>query len=102
MYAGRIVETGSAAAVFDDPQHPYTLGLMGSLPSIGRREGRLAAIPGAVPPPGGWPSGCRFSSRCPFADSQCRAAAPQLGDFGSGHKVSCFKAPIELSVEMAS
>ncbi|HRJ69593.1 MAG TPA: ABC transporter ATP-binding protein, partial [Beijerinckiaceae bacterium] len=51
MYAGRIVEQGSVKAIFDDPQHPYTIGLMGSLPSLGTRQGRLAAIPGAVPPP---------------------------------------------------
>jgi oligopeptide/dipeptide ABC transporter ATP-binding protein len=102
MYAGRIVESGSAASVFDDPQHPYTLGLMGSLPSIGRREGRLVSIPGAVPPPMRWPSGCRFSSRCPFVDARCQAETPPLDEIAVGHKVACFKTPIESTVGLAS
>jgi oligopeptide/dipeptide ABC transporter ATP-binding protein len=96
MYAGRVVEVGPAAAIFDDPQHPYTIGLMGSLPSLGRREGRLASIAGAVPPPARWPEGCRFSSRCPFADARCRAEAPPLRAMGEGHLAACHKAPIEF------
>ena len=97
MYAGRIVETGAARDLFDDPQHPYTLGLIGSLPSLGRRESRLATIPGSVPPPDRFPAGCRFSSRCPFADDRCRRENPPLIGIGaSGHRAACFKAPVEI------
>ncbi len=96
MYAGRVVETGTARGLFDDPQHPYTLGLIGSLPSLGRREGRLATIPGSVPPPDRFPAGCRFATRCPFADDRCRREVPPLIEMGAaGHRAACFKAPIE-------
>jgi peptide/nickel transport system ATP-binding protein len=95
MYAGRVVEHGPAAAIFADPQHPYTIGLLGSLPSLGEREGRLTAIPGAVPPPALWPQGCRFSTRCPFADAHCRSTVPPLVQHGAGHRAACFKAPLE-------
>ncbi|MGL4437740.1 MAG: ABC transporter ATP-binding protein [Bosea sp. (in: a-proteobacteria)] len=95
MYAGRIVEQGSAEHIFNDPQHPYTIGLMGSLPSLGQRQSRLTSIPGAVPPPAQWPKGCRFSTRCPFADATCRSEVPPLTILGPDHSVACFKAPIE-------
>jgi oligopeptide/dipeptide ABC transporter ATP-binding protein len=98
MYAGRIVETGTARDIFEDPQHPYTLGLIGSLPSLGRREGRLATIPGSVPTPDRFPAGCRFATRCPFADSRCWREAPPLAPIGQdAHRAACFKAPIEAS-----
>jgi peptide/nickel transport system ATP-binding protein len=104
MYAGRIVETAAASDLFADPQHPYTLGLIGSLPSLGRRQGRLATIPGSVPPPDRFPPGCRFATRCPFADRRCYAEVPPLRAIGAkGHTVACFKAPIEqLGVERAA
>ena len=95
MYAGRIVEQGSAQSVFNDPQHPYTVGLLGSLPSLGRRERRLATIPGAVPPPALWPRGCRFATRCPLADARCNAEAPPLAEVAPGHAAACFKLPLE-------
>jgi oligopeptide/dipeptide ABC transporter ATP-binding protein len=98
MYAGRVVEEGTVEAIFSDPQHPYTIGLLGSLPSLGAREGRLAAIPGSVPPPARWPTGCRFSTRCPFADATCRAEVPHLAAIDGSHRVACFKAPIEASM----
>ena len=101
MYAGRIVEQGPVAQIFRDPQHPYTIGLMGSLPSLGQRQARLASIPGAVPPPSQWPEGCRFSSRCPFADAACAKAAPPLVTIAPGHAVACFKAPIEQTASAA-
>jgi oligopeptide/dipeptide ABC transporter ATP-binding protein len=102
MYAGRIVEQGPVAQIFQDPQHPYTIGLMGSLPSLGQRQSRLTSIPGAVPPPRQWPKGCRFSTRCPFADARFRNEVPALTDIGSGHAVACFKAPIETIVGSAA
>jgi peptide/nickel transport system ATP-binding protein len=98
MYAGRIVEKGPVAAIFDDPQHPYTIGLLGALPAMGGRSGRLTSIPGAVPPPQMWPQGCRFSTRCPFADERCRTEKPPLTALGEGHQVACWKAPLEHHV----
>jgi peptide/nickel transport system ATP-binding protein len=95
MYAGRIVEQGPVERIFEDPQHPYTLGLMGSLPSLGPRQGKLAAIPGAVPPPARWPQSCRFASRCPFVAPECTQSRPPLREFGGGHSAACFRAPVE-------
>jgi oligopeptide/dipeptide ABC transporter ATP-binding protein len=100
MYAGRIVEAGSAEQVFDDPQHPYTIGLMNSIPSLGRRTGRLVTVPGSVPPPERLPSGCRFSTRCPFVISDCRDQAPPLRALEARHRVACIRAPIEDHVEV--
>ena len=102
MYAGRVVETGPVAQIFGDPQHPYTVGLMGSLPSLGRRQGRLTSIPGAVPPPARWPAGCRFSTRCPFADARCRAEAPPLVAMPGGQLAACFRAPLEIHAGSAA
>ena len=102
MYAGRIVEHGPVEQIFHDPQHPYTIGLMGSLPSLGQRQARLASIAGAVPPPAQWPAGCRFSTRCPFADARCRSEVPSLLDLGGGHAVACFKAPVEAAMAGAA
>jgi oligopeptide/dipeptide ABC transporter ATP-binding protein len=99
MYAGRFVETGPVDAIFSDPQHPYTLGLIGSLPSLGKREGRLATIAGSVPPPQRFPAGCRFATRCPFADERCVSEVPPLVETRTpGHQVACFKAPLEVHV----
>lgn len=97
MYAGRIVEDGSAEAIFDNPQHPYSIGLMSSIPSIGAREGRLATIGGMVPTVDQMPSGCRFAPRCPFAQADCETAPPQLDDIEPGHKAACIKAPLEVT-----
>jgi len=99
MYAGRIVEIAPVAALFDNPLHPYTIGLMGAVPALGqaRRGGgrRLANIAGQVPSMGAMPSGCRFSTRCPFADGRCRAAPPPSIVAGPAHMAACWKAPIE-------
>ncbi|SDO21104.1 peptide/nickel transport system ATP-binding protein [Lutimaribacter pacificus] len=94
MYAGRIVEAGTTAQVFDDPQHPYTLGLMSSMPSLAGDQGRLVTIPGSVPSPDDMPRGCRFAARCPFATAQCEAPPP-LAPRGTGHAVACWHAPLE-------
>ncbi|MBD1587537.1 ABC transporter ATP-binding protein [Pseudomonas typographi] len=95
MYAGQVVESGSVKTLFDDPQHPYTIGLMGSMPSIGPRQGRLATINGRVPTPAEMPSGCRFAGRCPFAISACREARPALLEVTEGHFAACIRAPLE-------
>ena len=94
MYAGRIVEAGSTAQIFDDPQHPYTLGLMCSMPSLAGKGERLVTIPGSVPSPQDMPVGCRFAPRCPFADTAC-SAPPPLNDLDAGHQVACWHAPVE-------
>jgi oligopeptide/dipeptide ABC transporter ATP-binding protein len=99
MYAGRIVERGPVHAVFEDPQHPYTIGLMGSLPSLSGGEGRLATIPGSVPPPDRMPAGCRFAPRCPFAVEACTRAQPPLVSVSEGHDVACIRAPLEQHVD---
>ena len=92
MYAGRIVERAGARAIFDQPLHPYTKGLIETVPIIGRRTRRLPAIPGVVPDLMRLPSGCRFSDRCALADQACREAEPELTDWGGGHFAACFKA----------
>jgi oligopeptide/dipeptide ABC transporter ATP-binding protein len=94
MYGGRIVEYGPVEAIFEDPQHPYTVGLMGSVPSVGRRTDRLTTIAGSVPSPEAMPRGCRFSTRCPFADDRCRTSAPPAEEFEPGHRVACWYAPL--------
>lgn len=95
MYAGQVVESGPVTALFDDPQHPYTIGLMGSMPSMGPREDRLATIAGRVPTPAEMPSGCRFASRCPFVIQACRADRPPLREITPGHLAACIRTPLE-------
>ena len=80
MYAGKIVESAPVAALFADPQHPYTIGLLGSIPRLDVDRERLSTIEGTVPSPNNQPKGCRFSPRCPFADRQCREEPPPLRD----------------------
>jgi len=95
MYAGQVVEEGSVAQLFSMPQHPYTVGLLGAIPSLGARRERLAAIEGMVPAPGAQPAGCRFAPRCPFADDRCRRDAPPLEELDRGHRSRCWKVPLE-------
>ncbi len=95
MYAGKIVECAPVDTLFDDPQHPYTIGLLGSIPKLHLTQPRLAAIEGVVPNPLALPGGCRFHPRCPFADDHCRAAEPPLAELAPGRAVACWKAPLE-------
>ncbi|GAB4359307.1 MAG: ABC transporter ATP-binding protein [Kiloniellaceae bacterium] len=97
MYAGHIVEQGPVGAIFDDPQHPYTIGLMNSVPSLGGRRGRLTTIPGMVPVIDAMPAGCRFAPRCPFATAACGAAVPALRRLAPGHAAACIHAPLEAA-----
>ena len=102
MYAGRVVEQAPVQALFETPQHPYTVGLLGSIPRLdGTGGGRLAAIEGQVPSPLRRPPGCGFAERCPFADAQCRSAAPELRAVGPQHQSACWKAPLDPAVLMA-
>ena len=97
MYAGRVVEQAPAAAIFDDPQHPYTIGLLGSVPRIEADGGRLLAIEGAVPAPTALPPGCRFHPRCAFAATPCTQSDPPLRPLGPAHDAACLRAPVELA-----
>ncbi|MEO9526522.1 MAG: ABC transporter ATP-binding protein [Roseibium sp.] len=97
MYAGRIVEDGPVEAIFDDPQHPYTIGLMSSVPSVGPRTGRLTTIGGMVPTIDKMPDGCRFTPRCPFAQPACEASSPPLTELGPSHRAACHYAPLETA-----
>ncbi len=95
MYAGKIVESAPVDALFADPQHPYTIGLLGSIPRIEVDRERLSTIEGSVPSPNNQPKGCRFAPRCPFADPRCHVEPPPLRDLGPAHRVACWKAPVE-------
>ena len=97
MYAGKIVESAPVDALFADPQHPYTIGLLGSIPRIEIDRARLSTIEGTVPSPNNQPKGCRFAPRCPFAEPRCHLEPPPLRDIGPAHKVACWKAPVELA-----
>ena len=96
MYAGRVVERAPGAAIFDDPQHPYTLGLLGSIPKVEEERDRLLAIEGTVPAPFALPPGCRFHPRCVFAAPACTEADPALRELGIAHTAACLRAPVEL------
>jgi oligopeptide/dipeptide ABC transporter ATP-binding protein len=90
MYAGKIVERSNTRAIFNRPFHPYTVGLLNSLPNIGgKKKKRLDAIPGMVPSPLNLPSGCRFRDRCPKAADLCAESEPQLVEKEPGHTVAC-------------
>jgi peptide/nickel transport system ATP-binding protein len=92
IYAGRIVESTSKAALFDKPLHPYTKLLILSIPDARKRGKRLAAIPGRVPDADDTPQGCAFHPRCPLADEVCARENPQLSEFEPGHAVACHHA----------
>ena len=101
MYAGRVVERAPVGSLFDAPQHPYTIGLLGSIPRLDGQRTRLASIEGQVPSPLRRPSGCSFAERCPFADAHCRAAVPELREVGAQHLSACWKAPLDPQRLMA-
>jgi oligopeptide/dipeptide ABC transporter ATP-binding protein len=98
MYAGKVVERAEVGTLFSDPQHPYTIGLLGSIPKLTTEQARLTTIEGVVPNPLAMPVGCRFNPRCPFAVDQCRAAEPPLREVRPGQYAACWRAPLEESV----
>jgi peptide/nickel transport system ATP-binding protein len=98
MYAGQIVERANVDDLFAAPQHPYTVGLLGSIPRLDRRAAHLATIEGMVPNMANPPAGCRFAARCPFVSEPCRTAPPQLVQVSPGHLSRCIKAPLERLV----
>jgi oligopeptide/dipeptide ABC transporter ATP-binding protein len=89
MYAGQIVETGTVSQVLSDPRHPYTQALIQSVPALGANAERLRAIPGTVPRPGCFPSGCRFHPRCFKARPDCAIVAPELDLCEEQRSVRC-------------
>ena len=100
MYAGQVIEEAPVEALFADPKHPYTQGLIRSIPRIDTAatlKARLEAIPGVVPSLLNPPPGCRFAARCKFAMSKCREAVPPLLDLGGGHRVACVLYQAEMA-----
>lgn len=91
MYASNIVETGTKEQIFEHPSHPYTRGLLQSIPTLFGRNNRLHAIAGYVPSPFNYPSGCHFRDRCPHAFDRCAAEEPELFNIeNGGHQAACF------------
>ena len=88
MYGGEVVEEASVSELFRLAHHPYTEGLLGAMPRVGETGGRLRTIPGTVPPPTAWPSGCRFRDRCPYSWDRCVVEHPPLYRIGSDAHVS--------------
>jgi peptide/nickel transport system ATP-binding protein/oligopeptide transport system ATP-binding protein len=89
MYAGIIVEQGNTAQIFRSARHPYTQGLLASLPSLSKRGKRLHSIPGSVPNPAYKPEGCPFHPRCPHSQLSCQEKFPEMCDYGQGHQARC-------------
>ena len=89
MYAGIVVEEGTVWQIFHDPCHPYTMGLLASLPTRRKKGQQLATIPGAVPDPTRKPAGCPFHPRCTYIQESCRSQFPQMCNFGDNHKARC-------------
>lgn len=89
MYAGRIVEYGTLAEVFNETKHPYTEGLFHSLPNIHNRVSKLEPIPGLMPDPANLPKGCTFVERCPYATDKCLTEVPKMRAFSGTHRVAC-------------
>jgi len=89
MYAGQIVESTATENIFTQPSHPYTDGLLRSIPSAEKKVARLNVISGVVPSPMFFAKGCRFNPRCPYAQERCVAEQPELKEIGPGHTVRC-------------
>jgi oligopeptide/dipeptide ABC transporter ATP-binding protein len=90
MYAGRIMEEGPVESVFADPRHPYTQGLLRAIPRLDAPAERLTVIPGQVPSATGWPSGCRFHPRCPYAWDLTEREEPELFEVKATHRSRCW------------
>jgi oligopeptide/dipeptide ABC transporter ATP-binding protein len=94
MYAGRVIERCAVPRLFAEPQHPYTIGLLGSIPRLHLEQQRLSAIEGFVPDAAAMPDGCRFHPRCPFSVEKCRREEPVLRQIVPGHLAACWLAPL--------
>ena len=91
MYLGQVLEDARADAIFSRPRHPYTEGLLASIPPVDRNEQRLQAIKGTVPPIFDLPPGCRFEPRCTYSRPVCATAVPALVDCGQSHQAACIR-----------
>ncbi len=91
MYAGKIMEKADVYTLFSEPAHPYTQALLESLPRLDKRQEKLKAIPGVVPSPYEMPKGCRFCTRCEYANKKCFEEEPPMVDLGNGHFAACWK-----------
>ncbi|WP_208379027.1 ABC transporter ATP-binding protein [Cumulibacter soli] len=100
MYAGQTVEKAVGHDLFVEPRHPYTHGLLTSMPQLGPRDKRLASIPGRTPEPWAMPEGCRFNPRCSFAQEQCRDDALEMIQLGDSRSTRCIRSH-ELTLEGA-
>lgn len=90
MYAGKVVEQGSVRTILKNPKHPYTIGLLQSIPNLEESRGRLYTIPGNVPVPGSLKTGCRFAPRCEQAQDKCHQEIPELLEVDAGHFSRCW------------
>ena len=90
MYAGKVMEYTDAVSLFKDPKHPYTWGLMHSIPRLDKSVEKLYAIPGMVPSPLDFPEGCKYNTRCELADEKCKAEEPPLEEVEEGHQSRCW------------
>ncbi|SVB79077.1 uncharacterized protein METZ01_LOCUS231931, partial [marine metagenome] len=98
MYAGQVIETGTVHEIFTEPAHPYTRGLLDSLPSVTNSGRRLNSISGTVPNPIHWPQGCRFRERCPEAEDGCEEEQALVDLETTGRSSRCFKTvPVNLT-----
>lgn len=91
MYAGKLVEIGDVFTIFQNPRHPYTLGLIRAVPTLTGDKKDLTSIPGSPPDLIDLPSGCKFHPRCPLADARCRREEPELEEVAPGHRVACWR-----------
>ena len=98
MYAGQIVERAAVHDLFARPEHPYTVGLLGSIPRLDEKRERLPSIEGRMPDMTRPPPGCRFAARCPFVEPECIAAPPVLVEVAPGHLSRCRRAPLSQVV----
>ena len=95
IYAGEIVEYGTAVHIFKTPTHPYTVGLFNSLPRLDSTERRLKPIKGLMPDPTNLPKGCKFCDRCPHATEKCSTSVPEVVEVTPGHLVKCFLSEVK-------
>src|SRR5687768_8915426 len=94
MYAGQVIERCAVPRLFAEPQHPYSIGLLGSIPRLHLEQQRLSAIEGFVPDAAAMPEGCRFHPRCPFSVEKCRREEPPLLELSKDHFAACWRAPL--------
>ena len=93
LYAGRVVEKGNSEKIFNTPSHPYTIGLINSIPTLENDGNKLSSIPGTIPSPKNFPSSCRFHDRCSYKIEKCAQTNPQLEQIESDHYVACYQYP---------